>query len=295
LRQRLPGQRPSLATLSQRLADHGVIGLTDATPGNDLDAATAFLAQQQSGDLRQRLRVMGNATLDTLHGTPNLQRGEGKFHLHEHALPEFDVLVAQIRARHAAGRAAAFHCVSRIELVYALEALSVAGTMAGDRIEHGGICPPESLERLQMLQLTVVSQPHFIAEKGDRYRVEVDPDDQPWLYRLRGLQAAGIPLAAGTDAPFGGLNPWASMQAAVDRRCVAGASLGADEALTPEAALGLYTGPLETPGVARFELSMGDAADLCLLDRPWHAARENLAAVTVRGAWRDGVRISGEA
>lgn len=293
LRQRLPGTRPSLATLSQKLAAYGVTGVTDATPANNLEAAAGFHEAQQRGDLRQSLRLMGDASLDALSDQPGLTRGEGKFHLHEHALPEFDGLVAQIRDRHAAGRAAAFHCVSRIELIYALEALRTAGTVAGDRIEHGGVCAPEAVLSLQALQLTVVSQPHFIAEKGDRYRVEVDAVDQPWLYRLQGLRSAGIPLAAGTDAPFGGLNPWASMQAAVNRRCRDGAVMGADESLTPEAALGLYTGTPDAPGIARYDLAPGQAANLCLIDQPWQTARHQLAAVTVVKTWRDGRLIHG--
>lgn len=293
LRQRLPGTRPSLAPLSQRLAAFGVTGVTDATPANNLDAAEGYRDAQQRGELRQSLRLMGNASLDALVDHSGLTRGEGKFHLHEHALPDFDVLVGQIRARHAAGRAAAFHCVSRIELVYALEALRAAGTLAGDRIEHGGICAPEAVEALQALRLTVVSQPHFIAEKGDRYRLEVEAHDQPWLYRLQGLQAAGIPVAAGTDAPFGGLNPWASMQAAVDRRCRDGSVMGAMEALTPEAALGLYTGTPDAPGIPRYELAPGQAADLCLIDRPWQVVRHQLAAVKVVNTWRAGALISG--
>lgn len=288
LRKQLAGQRPDLGALSRALAARGVTALTDTTPGNDLDAAAALHAAQQRGELWQTLRLMGSAALDALSDHASLQRGEAKFHHHEHALPPLEDLVAAIRARHAAGRGVAFHCVSRIELVYTLAALEAAGARPGDRIEHAGIAPPETVATMARLGLTVVSQPHFIRERGAVYRREVDADDRPWLYRLRSLQAAGIPLAAGSDAPFGRPDPWASMQAAVDRRCEDGQPLGVEEALSPEAALALYTGPLPAPGSAPDALRVGAPADLCLIEQPWSLARQNLAAVTVRGVVIDG-------
>ncbi|WP_052378713.1 amidohydrolase family protein [Polycyclovorans algicola] len=295
LRQRVPSQRPSVAALSQQLAGYGVVGFTDATPDNDRDAAHAFALMHAAGDLRQRVRLMGNATLDGLPATALLHVGEAKVHLLEGALPDFDTLVTQIRTRQHAGRATALHCTSRVELVFALTALNAAATSSAHRIEHAGVCPPELLEAMRHLGLTVVSQPHFIAEKGDRYRLEVDTDDQPWLYRLGGFCNADIALAAGSDAPFGGLNPWAAMQAAVDRRDRHGEVLGAAEALTPEAALGLFTGTLDAPGVPRFDLAPGEIADLCLIDRPWRQARADLRAARVLGVWRAGVEIFGAA
>jgi predicted amidohydrolase YtcJ len=51
-----------------------------------------------------------------------------------------------------------------------------------------------------------------------------------------------------------------------------------DEALTPEEALALFTSPLESPGTPRGPLEPGQAADLVVLDRPWHAARARLDA-----------------
>jgi predicted amidohydrolase YtcJ len=93
---------------------------------------------------------------------------------------------------------------------------------------------------------------------------------------------AGIPLAAGSDAPFGAAEPWVSMQAAVERRTQAGAICGADEALTPEQALALYCGSAGDPGGAPRRIAVDAPADLCLLDRPWSAARADLTAVEVR-------------
>src|SRR3546814_13982107 len=91
--------------------------------------------------------VMGDARLDAQADLPGVTRGAHKFHLHEHELPEFDALCAAIRRSHAHARGAAFHCVTRTELTYALAALADVGVLAGDRIEHAGIAPPEQTGR----------------------------------------------------------------------------------------------------------------------------------------------------
>jgi predicted amidohydrolase YtcJ len=99
---------------------------------------------------------------------------------------------------------------------------------------------------------------------------------------------AGITCGGGTDAPFGGWNPWAAMAAAVDRRTGAGELLGGAERVSPETALGLFTSRLENPGGASRRVAVGEAAELCVLDEPWCVARRNLAAVRVCATLRSG-------
>ncbi len=291
LRSRLPPQVQSLALASQLLARYGVTGVTDTTPQNTLASWAGFRAAQARGELRQKLMLMGDASLDTAVSQPRLLRGAHKFHLHEHALPDFDALVAAIAQSHRHGRAAAFHCVTRTDLVFALTALNTAGVLAGDRIEHASVAPPELLAAMADSGLTVVTQPHFIAERGDAYLQRVAADDQPWLYRLQGLLDAGIALAGGSDAPFGDANPWAAMQAAVTRTTRTGQVIGRHEALSPERALALFTTAPDAPGGLARQLQLGASADLCLLDRPWSAARADLAAVQVRLTLCDGKPI----
>ncbi len=283
LRPRIRAQPPSLHDASRLLARHGVTGVTDTTHHNDAATLQGFADAQARGELLQNLRAMGGAALDTCAEIwPRVQRGEHKFHLHEHELPELTELVAAIRRSHAHDRCVAFHCVTRTELVFALAALREAGVLRGDRIEHAAIAPPELVEEIAVLGLIVVTQPNFIAERGDAYLRDVDAGDQPWLYRLRGFVDAGVALASSTDAPFGEPDPWASMQAAVTRRTPSGAVLGADEALTADAALRMFLSPLETPSAAARHIACGAPADLCLLDRGYSAALNDLSAVNVR-------------
>ena len=66
----------------------------------------------------------------------------------------------------------AVHCVSRQSLVLAAVALAQAGG-GPHRIEHAS-SPPEVVDQLASLPVTVVTQPGFVGEHGDRYRREVE-------------------------------------------------------------------------------------------------------------------------
>jgi predicted amidohydrolase YtcJ len=283
LQARLGAAAPGLEPVGARLARFGVTGLTEVTPRNTL----ADYRRLAEANLPQRLLIMGDSSLDLAPSIGRTRRGAVKLHYHDHDLPSIDVLVGAIARAHAAGRPVASHCVTSAELLLTLAALETAGPRMGDRIEHAAIVVPEAARWMAALGVTVVTQPHFLAERGDTYLAEVDPSDLPWLYRLRGLHAAGIPIAAGSDAPFGDLNPWLAMGAAVNRR----PEFGEHEELTPERALALYTGSADAPGGVSRRVAIGEEADLCVIDRRWQDARRDLAAVTVRATLIGGVPI----
>ena len=293
LRDRLGSQRPALGSISRQLARHGITGVTDTTPQNDLDALQAFAAAQASGALLQNLRMMGGAALDTAEhaNSDRLRAAAHKVHLLESRLPGFEACCAAVRRSHAVDRGVAFHCVTRTELVFALGVLREAGSRPGDRIEHASITPLELIPLFHDLGLTVVTQPGLVLSRGDRYLADVDSDDQRDLYRLRSFVDADIALAGSSDAPFGEPDPWTAMQAAVERRTLEGRTLGAGEAVSPEQALALYTSPLDDPGMAAPPIARGAVADLCLLDRGWATARTDLSAVRVRLTLRGGEPI----
>jgi predicted amidohydrolase YtcJ len=213
--------------------------------------------------------------------------GPAKLHLHEAALPDFDQAVAFARAAHRQERAVAVHCVSEVELVFALAVLDQAGAQPGDRIEHVSLAAPGLLDEMARLGLHACVQPRFVYERGDHYLADVEPRQHPDLYRLQTLSARGIPLAGGSDAPYCSADPWAGMAAAVSRRTAGGATIGAGEALDPEAALALYLAD-PTDFTRQRAIAVGAAADLCLLDRPWHAARTQLSSAQVAATLIDG-------
>jgi predicted amidohydrolase YtcJ len=288
LRARVGRQLPDVQAASLRLARYGITGFTDTSPGNDPETFELFAQLQRDGDLLQNVVLMGGAELRACAPHSLLRVGATKVHMHDSELPDFEMLCETIRRSHAGRRPVAIHCVTLTELVFSLNAFREAGTVDGDRIEHAAVAPPDIVEQIAQLGLIVVTQPNFIAERGDAYLREVDTADRPWLYRLQGFVDAGIRLAAGTDAPFGAADPWAAMQAAVTRRTQAGVIIGDGEALSPEAALELFLGDPAMPGSGCNRIEIGWPADLCLLDRSWAEARANLADVGVRATWCGG-------
>jgi predicted amidohydrolase YtcJ len=270
-----PDTTLDLAAVGRDLLAVGVTGVTDATPTVDA-SAVRLLAD---ADLPLRVVVTGGVVLPTVDGLP---RGPVKLVIADHELPELGALAAAIAAAHERDRPVAVHCVTAPALALLLAAWAEVGTHPGDRVEHAAVVPPAAIAELAALGVTVVTQPNFVRERGDRYRAEVDAVDQPDLWRCGSLRTAGVPVAAGTDAPYGLADPWAAMAAAVDRRTRAGTALGADEAVTPEIARDLFLGRLDDPGGPARRVEPGAPADLCILDRPWADARVDLAAVEVR-------------
>jgi predicted amidohydrolase YtcJ len=287
LRATLGGTPPDFAAISAELTRFGITGITDMSPANDPVMATHFATQQANSRLRQHVLLAGTLALSGVQGTVRLIIGPAKLHLHEADLPHYDAAVAFIAAAHDQHRTVAIHCVTETELVFALSALQEAGTMPGDRIEHASVAPDSLVAEIARLNLAVVSQPNFIAERGDQYREAVEMESIPHLYRLRAFLNAGVTLAGGSDAPFGQSDPWAAMRAAMSRRTPAEHLIGPDEALSPEQALALYLAD-PTDLTRQRTLAPGAAADLCLLDRPWAEARTRLSVADVRATFLAG-------
>ncbi len=281
LRDTLGSVPPDFIAIGAELARMGITGITDMSPANDAAMARHFALEQAGGRLTQRCVLAGKLELAEAEFGGNLFLGPAKLHLHEAALPDFDETIAFIRAAHEQGRATATHCTTETELVFALAALETAGTVPGDRIEHAGIAPDDLVSGISRLGLRVVSQPHFISERGDQYLRDVEPRDHGHLYRLAAFKRSGVVLAGGSDAPYGSCDPWAAMRAAILRRTTGGTVIGDDEALSPEEAIALYAADPLDLGVER-RIEAGARADLCLLDRPWAKARTRLQAEDVR-------------
>ncbi len=275
------GSPPAFDAVSRDLVHFGIIGVTDMSANNEATSAAHFASEQARGALVQKVVMAGQLDLQSACLGPNLALGPAKLHLHEWQLPSTDETVGFIRAAHLVNRAVAVHCTTEVELVYALAILREAGVLAGDRIEHAGIASNILIADIAELGLCVVSQPHFIAERGDHYLRDVAPSDHHTLYRLGAFKAAGVILAAGSDAPYGGSDPWASMRAAVSRQTASGRVMGQEEGLCPDDALRLFLADPVNLGQQR-TIAVGAPADLCLLDRPWSQSRDRLKAADVR-------------
>lgn len=268
LRDRLPPTGPpDLATVGERLARSGVTAVTDATPDLDDAAIASLRSAVESGALPQHVHLLGVPLGMTL-ADPRLSTGPYKIVLADSGLPSFPDLVDRIKAAHSTGRPVAVHCVTREALVLLLGALDEAGGLAGDRVEHGALIPDEIRADLAHRDIPVVTQPGFLADRGDTYLRDVDPADLPDLYRCASLRAAGVRLALSSDAPYGPLDPWTVLRATVDRRTRSGVTVGPEERLSPGAGIDAMTGSLTNPGGQPRRIAARTSADLVLLRTP---------------------------
>jgi predicted amidohydrolase YtcJ len=110
---------PRMAPVGSMYLSQGVTSITDATPTNN-ESSSELLAQ-----LPQRVRVMGPLDLET--------SGEVKVMLDDDALPPLAEAQAVVREAHASGRGVAVHCVTLVQLWFAIETFRGAG-VRGDRI-----------------------------------------------------------------------------------------------------------------------------------------------------------------
>jgi predicted amidohydrolase YtcJ len=289
-RDRLPAHDLGLAAAGQRLAGYGITGVTDATPTRDPAAVTLLADAVRSGALPQEVVVTGAPELVVPPGDA-LRRGPAKIVVADHDVPGIDMLVAAFRQARAAGRNVAVHCVTRIALVLALAAWDEVGAEPGDRVEHGAVVPAELDERLRHHGLVVITQPSFVADRGDDYLIDVAPEDLGVLWRCGTLRAAGIGTAGSTDAPFGDADPWRAIAAAVERRTPSGRVLGASDRVTAAEALAMFLTPLDDPAGRPRRVRAGAPADLCLLDRPLRDALAEPTSSMVRLVLRAGTVV----
>jgi predicted amidohydrolase YtcJ len=249
-----------LAELSHRITATGVTGITDATPDLETADVESLVEANRLGEFRPRLRFLS----------------PGKVILQEDRL-DLDDLTAWIAAHHGAGRPVAVHCVTAAQLVVTIAALRAAGGHPLDRIEHAAVVPDDNLADLAGLGVTVVTQPNFVAERGDSYLADVPVAEHSHLWRVASLLRAAVPVALSTDMPFGHGDPWTAMRAAVYRTTPSGAVLNPGERVSARRALTMFLGSPDRPGRAR-AVEAGQPGDLCVLNEPPAAALAELDA-----------------
>jgi predicted amidohydrolase YtcJ len=263
----LPRRVTALADITHRLAGYGVTGITDATPDLTAHDVVTLSVAHRRGEITQRLHFLA----------------PGKRILHDDRL-DVDELTGWVADHHDDDVPVALHCVTHAQLVVALVALRSAGGHPCDRIEHAAVVGEDILGDLAEVGVTVVTQPNFVAERGEHYLRDVPADDHSQLWRVASLLRAGIPLAASTDAPFGGMDPWAAMRAAVHRSTAGGDVLGPVECISVEEALQLFMGHPDRPSVPR-TVEVGQPGDLIVLTPGAHleTLASDMVATTIVG------------
>jgi predicted amidohydrolase YtcJ len=286
LRGAIGAEPPQLASVGARLASFGITGVTDATPELDVTGQDVLDAAVREGSLPQKVQLLGGGA--GLQLPEGLVIGPRKLLLRDHDLPGLDDLAALIEQSHRGGRPVAVHCVTRESLLLTVAAFELVGVHDGDRLEHAAVVPPEMCGQLAAQGLRVVTQPSFIATRGDDYRSTVDPRDLGHLYPYASLLACGVPTAPSSDAPFGDPDPWRTIAAAASRTTVSGHVLGIHERVEPRVALAGFLTPLEDPGGRPRRVAPGRPADLCLLSEPLDVALDTPSADLVALVLRAG-------
>jgi predicted amidohydrolase YtcJ len=260
----LQRRETDLAELSRRITATGVTGVTDATPDLGAEDMVSLIVAHRRGEFRPRLRFLS----------------PGKKILQDDHL-DLDSLTDWIAEHHRADRPVALHCVTAAQLVVTIAALRATGSHPLDRIEHAAVVPDDNLADLAELSrsggLTVVTQPNFVAERGDQYLADVPPAEHSQLWRVASLLKAEVRVALSTDMPFGHGDPWTAMRAAVYRTTPSGAILGANECVSARQALTMFLGRSDQPDRAR-TVEAGQPGDLCVLTEPPATALAELDA-----------------
>ena len=262
---------------SKELAASGVTAFTDATFRNGPEDVVTFARLLAARTIGQRVNVMvGRRPFDEVNetrnaaATPGLQLAGVKFTGVAERQP--DELAHEVARAFTQHLDCAFHATEVEELEGALQAIANARQIAGElpgphpiaRIEHGGVIPPDYPERIAQLGVWVVTNPGFVHYRGAKYAAE--PGLIPYTYPARSLIAAGVKLAAATDAPVTPARPLAAIAAAITRTSKDGAVLAPEERLTTTQAFDLFTrSAAEASRLDAGVIEEGRLADLIVL------------------------------
>jgi predicted amidohydrolase YtcJ len=266
-----------LRAVGSALAQLGVVHLDEVTASNDAARVRRLAEAVAAGDLPQRVRAFVG---DADEAEPARRAAEGRVEIAGVKLLARSTdevhgrdFVDRLRRARRRGLPVAVHAVEPDVIVAVLDALAAAPPRAGandvsDRLEHASLCPPEVVRRIARAGFAVVTQPAFVAWRGDKYRREVEAPLHEWLYPLRDLLAAGVLVAAGSDAPVVPLDPRLALDGAMRRTTRDGDVIGAVQALDEPSALDLITAaPARLRGAdARCGLVAGATADVLVLD-----------------------------
>ena len=153
---------------------------------------------------------------------------------------------AAIGRAHAAGWQIGVHAQGDRAIDRALDAFESAlaaqpRSDARHRIEHCGGPRPDQLERMARLGVIAIGQPRYFVDAGDDWLASLDPGRAHRLQPYREMAAAGVRFVISTDAPVASYRPVDTIASAVLRRTAAGATIGADQALTVAEAVRAYT------------------------------------------------------
>ena len=284
------------------LLSKGITAIQDAGPNNGIEQWRTFRRLKQERTLTPRVTMMAglpHADDDELQHAASpaydeeLRLGAVKIMLTSTTgalQPTFEELTELAIHHHRKGRQLAFHAVETESIIAAAHAIAAASRThprpdPRHRIEHCAEGPTEILQMVKESDAFVVTQPGFIYHHGPKYLAQVDAGLIPHLYPLASLDDAGIPWAAGSDAPVALPDPLLHVQASVERRASDGPGIGPNQAVSPSRALNAWTIDAARSCFQEESLgsiSPGKVADLVLLsDDPTQTPTEEIGKIAV--------------
>ncbi len=209
---------------------------------------------------------------------------------------ELDALISEI---HELGLQAAIHSNGDYDIDMVLEAIARATKNSSrehrHRIEHGSVVNQRILQRMK--ELAVVLAPHsYIFEKGPMIEA-YGPARWPMMFANASTFDLEIPNAGNSDYPVSALPPLLRIQSLVTRTSRSGKTYGAEQRLSVDQALYVYT---MGGAYATFEedskgsISPGKFADFVVLSAdPHDVAPDQIKDIRVLATYVDGVERFG--
>ena len=162
------------------------------------------------------------------------------------------------------------------------------------RLHHAYLPTPTALELMREYRIPALATIPFLTNLGESFVTSLGEDRASGIMPLRSYLDAGVPLALSSDAPVTTFNPFVGFYSAVTRKTVYGRTLGADERISREEALRLYT--LDAARVTfeddiKGSLTPGKLADIAVLDRDILTAPEDDLAGTRAALTMIGGRV----
>jgi hypothetical protein len=281
--------RVACMPLSHGLADFRTLGL--AGPFGSAELRISGMKFYADGSL-----IGGTAAFDEPYGEHGEFRGSLYWSPGE--------LAALVRDGHEAGWQIGIHAQGDRAMQMSLDAIdqAIRAYPRDDprpRIEHAGYPTPAQIRRMRDLGVITVNQPSYLYESGDEFLVRLG-DRAQRLQPLRSELDDGVRVVLSSDSFVASYRPLDTIVAAVERRTMEGAPIGADQALTAEEAILAHT--IEAARAVGMDdlvgsLEPGKLADFVVLDGDPFAARGGLRAVGVHLTVQGGQTVfaAGEA
>ncbi|HUG14670.1 MAG TPA: amidohydrolase [Thermomicrobiales bacterium] len=138
------------------------------------------------------------------------------------------------------------------------------------RIHHAYLPTPTALDLMREHRIPALATIPFLTSLGESFVASLGQQRAERVMPLKSYLEAGVPVALGSDAPVTTFNPWVGIYSAVTRKTVYGRVLGADERISREEALRLYTSAaawITFEDDVKGSIAPGMLADIVALDR----------------------------